>query len=251
MTDRIHEEESDELDDSCSEEPRGLWIPAAGNTTGLNGTLWNTDLEFQGLSFTTDNPNDSSVKIALFKHGVANTHPAMAEIEVDRHFFATTRIENVLDSVFDHEGSAALHLEIRGGSLNVSSRTFNIGDDGTFGQVIPAIPASEAAQNLVLPNLRHAPGEWRTNIGLINPSGYPKVVSIVLLGGGMWVSEIRLGPFEYRQINEVFAGKHTNENVTAHLYSETGPILAYGSVIDSRTGDATFVTARPLPASMQ
>ncbi len=151
----------------------------------------------------------------------------------------------MLESLFDHEGSAALHLEICGGALHVSSRTFNTGEDGTFGQVVPAVPASDAARNLILPNLRHAPGKWRTNIGLINPRGYPKVVSVVLLGGPMWVNEVRLGPFEYRQINDAFAGKNTNENATAHLYSDVGPILAYGSVIDNRTGDAVFVQGEP------
>jgi len=237
-------------EDDCDDVPRSYWIPAAGNNTGLHGTRWRTDLELQGLDsgMSSDRP---SLEISLFPHGVSSLDPSEVVLDFSDFYHHGDRIENVLDELFGFEGHAALHIEVRGGGLFLRSRTFNLGADGTYGQVIPAIPASDARPGLLLPVLRHESDRWRSNIGVINPTGEPKSVTFILISGQLWSFNIELGPYEYRQINDVFAGKDTLENGTAYLICHTGPVLGYGSVIDNRTGDATFVRAIPLPAVLQ
>jgi hypothetical protein len=226
-------------------EPRSLVLPAAGNNPGLHGAVWTTDLEMHSLG-----GGDAVVTMSLLAHGVGNPQPATREVLVPNH--GTRRLANVLGELFDHHGPAALHLEVRGGDVHVSSRTFNTDDAGTYGQAVPAVPASYARPRLLLPNLRHAAGEWRTNIGLVNLRPEAAEVRVVLdptqMGGPAHPVDVVLAPYEYRQLNDVFAPVVDLPVLQGHAWVEVEPpglVLAYASVVDNRTGDAVFTPGVP------
>lgn len=235
-------------DGECPE-PRSVVIPGAGNNPGLHGTSWSTDLLFQGLG-----GGATVVSVSMFEHGSDGVRPDPVEVVVPD--FGALQITNVLDSLFSREGPAALLLEIRGGDLHVSSRTFNTTDTGTFGQAVPAIPADTGRQAVLVPGLRHKDGVWRTNLGLINLLPYELVLDVVLNtgeGSSIPIGPVTLGPYEYLQVNDIFRDSvgPQQEILAASAWISRSDerflasFLAYGSVIDNRTGDAVFVRAEP------
>jgi hypothetical protein len=235
-------------DGSCPE-PRSLFLPAAGNNPGLHGTRWTTDLEIQGLG-----GGDAAVTLSLLAHGVANPDPATLEVVVSD--LGTRRLANILGDWFDHNGQAALHVEVVGGDIYVASRTYNTDSSGTFGQAVPTVPAADARHRLLLPNLRHDPDRWRTNIGLVNlqPTSVDLLMILAPTGirgpGPATAFPVTLAPHEYRQFNDVFAyvGATRIDQGAARIVTDPpGLAVAYASVIDNRTGDAVFVAALPDP----
>lgn len=244
-----------EIRDNASSSPRSFFIPAAGNNPGLGGTQWTTDLHFQGLG-----GGDSDVVLSLFAHGIDNSTPTTFDFRI--RSLESQIAPNVLDRLFGYEGQAALHVEIRGSDLHITSRTYNNDSEGTYGQAIPVIPVTQARTSHLLPNLVHIDSEWRTNIGVINLTPEALTVTIRLVAPhapihGPWQThdlEITLEPHGYRQLNNVFEGHFESPIHNGFAWvgadplgeSPHGLVLAYGSVIDNRTGDAIFVS--PIPA---
>ena len=238
-------------------QPRSFIIPAVGNNPGIGGTQWVSDLSVEGLG-----GGNTEIVLSLFDHRFSNSTPATWSFDISN--LASAIVPNVLDWFFRHEGQAALHVVTLGGDVHVSSRTYNIDAEGTYGQVIPAIPVSEARRSHLLPNLRHIDGEWRSNIGVINMTSEPVAVTIRLFPAYSsnlipWIShdiEMTLGPNGYQQLNNVFAGRFDLPINNGFAWvgttvdtSQPGVILAYASVIDNRTGDSVFVS--PIPAMLQ
>lgn len=235
--------------DGACPEPRSVVIPAAGNNPGLHGTSWSTDLAFQGLG-----GGDTIVTINILEHGSVGAHAQSAEIVVPD--LGTFHYTNVLETLFNHQGQAALFLEVRGGDLHVSSRTVNTSDTGTFAQAVPAVSVGTGRSAILVPGLRHGDGTWRTNLGIINLHPWELDVDVVVntgTGSAILIGPITLGPYEYRQMNDIFRGlvDPQQELLTASAWiadSRHYPyssFLAYGSVIDNRTGDAIFVPGIP------
>jgi hypothetical protein len=167
-------------------------------------------------------------------------------------------VEDAVETLFDHDGQTALHLEIRGGEVHVSSRTFTTDDIGTFGQAVPAIPVGESRAAILVPDLRHLDGVWRSNIGLVSFSGREVVVDIELVTEHGLTAHLEsqvLAPFEYLQLNDVFQVfpplvtiRSADARIAVSDQTGWGLLVAYGSVIDNRTGDAVFVKGIAAPA---
>jgi len=235
--------------DGVCPEPRGLVIPAAGNNPGMNGTSWSTDVAFQGLG-----GGDSIVNVSMIEHGSAGTHSDPVEIVVPD--LGSLHIRNLLGSLFDYQGKAVLLFDVRGGDLHVSSRIVNTADTGTFAQAVPTVSVGSGRSAILVPGLRHGDGVWRTNIGIVNLHGWGLDVDVVVntgTGAAIPLGPITLGPYEYRQINDIFRDlvDPQQELLTASVwiadsraYSHSS-FVAYGSVIDNRTGDAVFVQGEP------
>jgi hypothetical protein len=235
--------------DGVCPEPRSLVIQAAGNNPGLHGTSWSTDLVFQGLG-----GGDTIVTVSMLEHGPAGTRAQPVEIVVPD--LETLHIANVLEHLFGHEGQAALFLDIQGGDLHVSSRTINTTDTGTFAQAVPPVSADIGRSAILVPGLRHGDRIWRTNLGIINLKPWDQDLHVVVntgAGSAIPIGPITLGPYEYRQINDIFRGliDQEQELLTASVWiadsreNSYSAFLAYGSVIDNRTGDAVFVPGEP------
>ncbi len=235
--------------DGACLEPRSLVIPAAGNNPGLHGTSWSTDLGLQGLG-----GGDTIVTVGMLEHGPDGAHAPPVELVVPD--FGTLHVTNVLEHLFGYEGQAALFVEIRGGDIHVSSRTVNTSDTGTFAQAVPAVSVGTGRSAILVPGLRHGDEIWRTNLGVINLHPWELDLDVVVntgTGSAILIGPITLGPYEYRQMNDIFRGlvDQQQELLTASAWiadSRHYPhssFLAYGSVIDNRTGDAVFVPGIP------
>ena len=145
-----------------------------------------------------------------------------------------------------------------GGSLQVmsdqpvlaSSRTYNTGEDGTFGQQIDgASPeaTARAGQVVWLPQLQQNTS-FRTNIGLLNTGHVAARVRIRLYDGDgheLAAPERTLVPMARLQLQEPFSRLAGRDDIDGGYASVTvesgGGIIAYASVVDNSTNDPTTV----------
>ncbi len=229
--------------------PGTLFVPAAANVPGLAGTHWRTDLELRAVG-----PGEAVVAVALLERGREN--PAPREVRLTVPASSSVRLGDVLGSLFGFEGAGALRIAPLAGRVLVASRTYT-GEpgEGTHGQFVPAVPASEAAtparQAALL--LLSGPPAYRTNIGLVNATRVPVEVAVTLRepGGGAAATVRRsLGPLEAVQIGRILetAGATGASGADVSVTGDGGAVLAWASVVDGRTGDAVFVPARPVEA---
>jgi hypothetical protein len=141
-------------------------------------------------------------------------------------------------------------------SLVVTARTFSRdkATGGTFGQFIPGVTTADSVGNgdraLQVLQLEESPA-FRTNLGLVEVTGNEvtiellayspdsKVASrlVVPLSAGQYIQ--KGGIFKSMGFNNVYNGR-----ITARVISGTGRVAAYGSVVDNRTTDPTYVPSQ-------
>ena len=140
-------------------------VPIVANNPGLQGSLWRSD-----VSITNLESSPTSVVLMLFPeliNGVPEFEFQMTDpIPVPASGQVT--FANVLQSVFnlsDVKGALQI-ITTDGAPVLVSSRVFNVPDDGgTFGQDAQAILVADRAS---AGGLEHD-GFYRTNIGIFLP----------------------------------------------------------------------------------
>ncbi|MEA2569848.1 MAG: hypothetical protein QOI24_1849 [Acidobacteriota bacterium] len=166
-------------------------------------------------------------------------------------------LDNILQSVWNISGSggAVVVTTADSSSLVVTARTYSRRDDGgTLGQFIPGVTTTEAVgegdRALQVIELEQSPS-FRSNLGLVEVTGQP--VTIEVLG---YIPEskvaarttVGLSGGQFLQLGSIFAqmgfGNVYNGRVAVNVIGGTGKVAAYGSVIDNRTQDPTYVPAQ-------
>jgi len=236
---------------ASSDEPRELYIPGAAHVTGSNNTNWRTDLELRSIGTMP-----AQIRIDLLRRNRDNTtHPSVI---VDIDAGTARRYEDVLDLLFGFEGSATLRLTTLSGEVRATSRTYNVIADGTYGQFIGATTPADVfdwGTDATLIQLSFSPDSisgFRTNIGLVNLEAIVATIHVDLyLADLTYLGRVSttLEPFEFDQIDNIFAGVTTHEVADAFAIIRTERIdstyLAYASVIDNLTGDPIFIPGLP------
>jgi hypothetical protein len=225
-------------------------VLAGANVAGLNGTLWETDLEVHNGSAMP-----TTFTVQLLESGQENTAPASMTFELDAYH--SVRYANAFDSLFDFEGSGALRVLVDGAEVLVTSRTYTKSSSGSYGQAIPAhtapqsISYGESGRLIQLSYSKASDAGFRTNLGFLNP-GMSEVAVIADLyqadGSYLGAIELSLGALEQHQVTNAFA-RVTDEDVVvayAVVWTDTpgASFFAYASVVDNLTGDAVFVSAQ-------
>jgi PKD repeat protein len=152
------------------------------------------------------------------------------------------------------DGKGGLHVLAPRGVL-VSSRTYNLGELGTFGQAIPALGAGDLladGEEGRLLKLKSTPST-RCNIGFTEMVGNLATVTVRLweLVDGELVElaseSYTLGGFRHRQVNRIFGALGISRDVSQAMatveVSGSGRVYAYASSVDGLTGDAEFIPA--------
>jgi hypothetical protein len=164
-------------------------------------------------------------------------------------------LDNVVQALFGASNTGgAVHVETPTASpLVVTARTYNQTTAGTLGLFIPAVtPAEGIGATERSLNLLQAEDSvrYRTNVGIAEVTGNPVVVEMMIHLPDTKVTpriEIPLAANEFRQIGvlrELGIGNVYNAPVSMKVISGDGRITAYGSVIDMRTNDSTYVPAQ-------
>jgi len=233
------------------EQPRHVcYVAGIARVAGAGGESWRTDVELRNPGET-----DASAVVELLRLNAANEAPVSKAVTVGPG--RTLAYRDVLASLFESSGAAVLRISSDAAGLIVSARTYNETARGSFGQFIPGLDETDlvtGARPGRLVQLAHATERTRgrrTNIGLVNDAPTPVRVEVRLFaasGALLGRHTVDLGPRGAVQLNDVFAGLTSVDLVGAYAVvaplSEGARLLAYASVVDNRTGDPEFVTAR-------
>ena len=229
-----------------------IYVSASAHVAGAAGTNWRTDLEIHSWGHDA-----ASYTIEMLEHGTNNSNPRSESFTLQTG--QSARFEDVLETVFDFTGAAALRVTPTTGSLLVTSRTYNLLGEGndlglpagaTFGQYIPGVTTEQAiarGEEGRLIQLSHSSDDatgFRTNLALVNAVDRRIDVKIGLYsadGSSLGTVDRSLAPFEYRQLNKVFAtvtgGDVADGFAVVKTTTEGGRFFALASVVDNSTGD--------------
>jgi uncharacterized repeat protein (TIGR01451 family) len=137
--------------------------------------------------------------------------------------------------------------------LVVTARTYDDTSSGTLGQFLQAVTPTDAVGNgersLQLLQMEDSP-RYRTNLGLAEVTGKPATAEVTVILPDSKVApkvNIPLAAFEYRQfaiISSLGLGNTYNARISVRVIDGQGKVTAYGSVIDQKTQDPTFVPAQ-------
>lgn len=239
-------------------------IPVIGLTAGDAGTTWTS-------SVYVFNPQPYTLNISIT---FLRTHGEIGdEVLLELPANATAVTDNVLGNWFETDGSGSLlfatFVEDNPGvedsvvarSFLVRSRTFNTGGSGgTFGQGIPSTwigllddgisSIAEGVRNMGTPGL----SGYRTNIGAVNLGDESiRLLVVVYDEDGFVVAnsfddplEFVVHPYSHEQQRLPVAG----QNLTLEFFlddpSGTSVVFPYVSVVDNRSGDATYLEPKLL-----
>lgn len=238
---------------SAAPPDQGRYILTAAHLAGFAGTLWRTDLEVH-------NPGtlDATYIIELLVRNQANPSPPRATFTLSEGRSAT--YNDVLQSVFNFSGAAALRITPISGDILLASRTYNQTPSGTYGQFVPAHAITQAitsGRSARLIQLSHDPSlqtGFRTNLGFVSATVVPIDVEIrfaTAIGLHLGTYTFQLKPYEFKQFDKAYElVSNTVVNggyVTVRTTTVGGVFFAYASVVDNRTGDPVFVPAILLP----
>ncbi len=213
------------------------WIPVVANGGGAGGSVWRSDVALLNRS-----PLTNRIKLRIEMPGLAVDHEI--ELAKDQHV--------VLDDVvseFGVSGSGSLRV-YSSEPLTISSRTYNVSTEGTFGQSLGGVTGAGGLVNsdtAVLMQLREDDAA-RTNIGILNAGRREARVEIVLFeGSGAEVARFirRIEPRQIKQLNRPFeavGGRTDIEVGYAEVRVLDGEeVVVYGSVVDAGTNDPTTI----------
>jgi CubicO group peptidase (beta-lactamase class C family) len=215
-----------------------LNVAAAAHGEGAAGSVWRTDL---GLL----NPGTAAAQVSVVFQPSSGSDLVMAlSLAAGEH--------QLLDDVVGRlggEGSGSLEISSSVPIL-VSSRTYNQGPGGSFGQYLDGFNDSDTVgedNRGWLPQLQQN-DEFRTNIGLFNTSGEVARVKVHLHeadGSLLSTTQRTIGAGERVQLQEPFdriAGRTdiTSGYAVVEVVAGSG-VAAYASVVDNRTNDPTTV----------
>ncbi len=225
-----------------------LYIPASAHVSGALGTNWRTDLEL--LNPGTER---ATVTIALLQPGQANLNPTQRTVNIEAG--RTARYTDVLSSMFGFSGGAALRITNSDGMVAVTSRTYNLTADGTFGQFVggvlspTSINAGQEGRIIQLTHNRSSNSGFRTNIGFVNIGATDITVEVDLYtaqGALLGTKSYPLRAYEFAQKDKIYQQVTSSDVEDGYAVLSTptagGAFFAYATVIDNRTGDPIYVT---------
>lgn len=255
--------------------PKHRVVPAAARTEGNDGSSWRTDLTVHSAA----DGGVTALIVELVPTGGAGLPAGNPERYVTSiHGGETKTFDDIIGTRFDDHELAALVVQglVGGGSLpdlRVVSRTWTPTGDGeaTMGQGIPGIPRRSVADPVVIPGLEQSEA-FRTNIGFVNPSlNIRKTLDVEILdadGVDLGGATVTLEPWSHVQIDSILdqvdaeGSGYTavvtltgSENLMLRPSESWEPVfMAYGSRIDRRTNDPSYIEGvrlTPPPAGGQ
>ncbi|HYO78000.1 MAG TPA: hypothetical protein VE010_16190, partial [Thermoanaerobaculia bacterium] len=202
------------------------------------------------------NASQSPVTINLNFYPLGNTNPQASTAPLTVGAGQVRALNDVLPSMFGvNSGAGSVTVNAPSNApLVVTARTYSReADGGTYGQFIPGVTASDATgtgeRGIELLQLEQS-NLYRTNVGLIEVTGKPVMIEITAESPQNKTSAVTTFPMsghEFRQgpmLADMGFSTVFNGRITIRVIGGEGRIAAYGSVIDSRTSDPTYVPAQ-------
>ncbi len=229
-----------------------VYLLGAAHLTGLNDSLWRSDVTFFNEATTS-----TEVRVEYFpdEPTAFRSHLTIPLMAGSAQAFG-----DILTSMVSDENTKGyLVLEVTGDNVQpqVAARTYNLADDGTYGQNVPLfssdklIPLGGTGLLPGVSNSAVSTDGFRTNLGLLNTSETDAAqVDVIIYGeSGNIVGRIPgypLEPGQFVQFDVFKAVQLGAFDMDASIEIKVlsgGPVAAYASSIDNRTGDPIFIPA--------
>jgi uncharacterized repeat protein (TIGR01451 family) len=252
-----------------------LIIPSVGHLDGID-SHWQSDIrvtnagnsrQSYSLTFTPDDPakGTKTTQITIDAGGTT------ALDDIVRNWYGIGQLGESANGVLEIHPASSGTLHPAQATPNqslvtvASSRTYNVTNNGTLGQYVPAIPFTNfigkaapnaLAQVLSLQQVAQS-AAFRTNFGLVEAAGKPaSVVMSVFDTTGTKLKDIPIdiAAFQQIQLNQMLATNGitnlTDGRVEVKVANGDGKVTAYASVVDNGTNDPLLVSGYALGAAL-
>jgi len=221
-----------------------MTLSAAASAVGANATRWRTDLYLFNRGEEMIDLNLSYLKGGDKISATLSLPPLFLQI-----------VPDVIAELFSSPDTfgAIVSTNLEATEPLISSRTYNLTGEGTFGQGIRGSPLPstlyQGERGYLIGLKRNL--DFRSNVGFVNLYEDPLEISARLYGeDGTLLAEglFPLSPFSHFQINNIFSALGLDgdyEGAWMELWSDTlnGRFSAYGSVVDNQSGDPVYIEA--------
>ncbi|HUP46978.1 MAG TPA: proprotein convertase P-domain-containing protein [Thermoanaerobaculia bacterium] len=206
-------------------------VPIAGRTAGVNGTFFTTDLRlFNSGTHATE-------VLVIFTPSGADGRSDFAAVRVMLPADTTVAFDDVVRTLFGTAGIGQIEIA---GALVASTRTSTPGHGGTFGFAAPFVGTEEAIGRSGVTHIAHLRNDarFRSNLGFAEVSGAP-ARAVVRVAEQVFTYDVP--PHGHLQVPLTVEGEVIDAVVAVE---GEGRLLAYGAVVDNRSGDPILVPAR-------
>lgn len=226
-------------------------VPGVAELDNGVSSNFHTDMRIFNASTTP-----VTVSVQYFPQaGDATPRPAPVNLTIGAN--EVRAVDSVLPTLFGlTRTGGAVTVDAPGNvPLVLTARTFSRDSSGgTYGQFIPGVTATDAVglgeRGLELLQLEQSP-QYRTNLGLVEVTGKPVTIEILATAPQSKTSavvQMELQGHEFRQprifTQMGFTNAVYNGRITVRVIGGEGRVAAYGSVVDNRTVDPTYVPAQ-------
>jgi len=215
---------------------------AAASTTGLGGAEWRSQ------AFLA-NPTDRDLVVDLRYRPGAPRPDAGADLTLTLPAGHQRSLANLVASL-GHSGAGGVVLNASEPGFVAVSRTFADGDDGTYGQFIPALGREQelaGSVTYVVGGLAANDG-FHTNLGILNLGDTALIVEYALFapdGSELARRTLNAEPYGFRQVTDIFQGATAAMLRGAFVELVTSDpaarYLAFASVVDDGSHDPTLI----------
>lgn len=220
-------------------------IPIVAHTNGANGTAWRTDVSIQNIQ---SSPLTVDMSLIASGEGLADNITSLPSVTVPAGGSVT--IPDILQNSAQTSGAL---LAGSSKAFALTSRTYDKTPNGTFGQTVSpatdiAADGSSSTSTLYLPGLA-ANGSFRTNIGLVMAANSAMTVSVTINapdGHALGTKTFNVGAGMTTHVQfgtpSVAAAPFDAGSAVVRITSGSGTAIAYASIVDNATGDASYIS---------
>jgi hypothetical protein len=227
--------------------PARVIVPAVASLHGANGSYFRSELHLFNAS---SSPMNVTMTFRCWSGRPCAAMPVTLTIAPRTNVVYADVIAD-LAQVAESAGALELDYDNANGTLAVTSRLFNQLVNGTAGQSVPGLSASDALTSSVfnfVPTSTDLHHGFRSNAGAFNPGDIDVTTTWTLHardGRKLGHTVRTFAPHESFQfgtsIDAALAAPIVDSNDAYLSVTSSGPLLPYVSVIDNLSGDPTFL----------
>lgn len=219
-----------------------VWFVGVASWPGANGTRWRSEAV---LYNATGAPQE--VRLELRARGFGTT---TASQTLSLAAGEVRRLPDLYSALGAAAGTGLLRVE---GPVMAWVRTFNQGEQGTFGQDVPAARIADTVpseEERLFPASASATLQagFRSNLLLLNLGGQPATFTVRGCGAS---ASVEAAGGAYEQMNNLAGWLGCPDGPFVAEIESTGPWYGYVSTVDAVTGDPTTVRGLPAPVTGQ
>lgn len=217
-------------------------IAAAARSAGAEGTTWVTDVALHNAGGA-----DATANLFWLPRDLDNSGATAVQVTVLAA--SSVRLDDIVANLFGVDPGLGAILVGSDLPLEVSSRTYNLTAEGTYGQYIPGISldrANSSGDRPVLLQLSHNDG-YRTNLGFANLGSDQLDLTVDLHrgdGSPLGTTTVTLDPFASHQLDGLLRDWQPVDDAYAIVSSNSDDarFLTYASVVDCVSGDPIYIS---------